>query len=79
MRTTLTLDADLARALKDLADRTGARWRDVVNDTIRRGLKATPPPQEPYTMETTDTGPPVLQGVHSVHDMLVHSEGEAFR
>lgn len=38
MRTTLTLDPDLARLLKEEAHRAGKPFKDVVNDAIRRGL-----------------------------------------
>lgn len=38
MRTTLTLDDDVAAKLKAEARRTGLPFRDVVNDMIRRGL-----------------------------------------
>lgn len=39
VRTTLTLDADLARALKHEAHRSRQSFRDVVNVTLRRGLQ----------------------------------------
>ncbi|MDE0139057.1 MAG: ribbon-helix-helix domain-containing protein [bacterium] len=38
MRTTLTLDDDLADALKEQAQRTDQPFKKVVNDTLRRGL-----------------------------------------
>ena len=38
MRTTLSLDDDLAAKLKSEARRSGHSFRDVVNDTLRRGL-----------------------------------------
>ena len=38
MRTTLTLDDDLADALKERARLTGAPFKQVVNDTLRRGM-----------------------------------------
>lgn len=38
MRTTLTLDDDLVVALKEHARRTDQPFRQVVNDTLRRGL-----------------------------------------
>lgn len=38
MRTTLTIDDDLAAALKASAHRSGVTFKAVVNDTIRRGL-----------------------------------------
>ena len=38
MRTTLTLDDDLAAALKEQAQRVGEPFKKVVNDILRRGL-----------------------------------------
>ena len=38
MRTTLTLDDDLARALKQRARLLDQSFKQVVNDTLRRGL-----------------------------------------
>lgn len=40
MRTTLTLDDDLARRLREEARRTGRPFKEVVNEAIRRGLAA---------------------------------------
>ena len=38
MRTTLTLDEDVAAKLKAESRRSGRAFRDVVNETLRRGL-----------------------------------------
>lgn len=38
MRTTLTLDDDLARQLQDQARRRGESFKSVVNEVLRRGL-----------------------------------------
>ena len=40
MRTTLTLDEDLAKQLKDLAWQEGRSFNQVTNEVIRRGLSA---------------------------------------
>jgi hypothetical protein len=40
MRTTLTLDDQVARDLKQLANRTGKALEVVVNETLRAGLAA---------------------------------------
>ena len=41
MRTTLTIDDAIARALKDLAQRSNKSFKQVVNETLRVGLSAT--------------------------------------
>jgi hypothetical protein len=38
MRTTLTIDDDLLRRLKEDAHRRGVSFRDAVNDALRRAL-----------------------------------------
>jgi hypothetical protein len=40
MRTTLTIDDGIVKALKDLAHRSNRPLKDVVNDTLRAGLEA---------------------------------------
>jgi hypothetical protein len=39
MRTTLTLEDDIAKELQETARRSGASFKDVVNETLRRGLR----------------------------------------
>ena len=38
MRTTLTLDEDVAKQLRELSRRSGESFKEVVNTTLRRGL-----------------------------------------
>ena len=40
MRTTLTLEDRIGRALKELAHRSGKPFKTVVNETLRAGLAA---------------------------------------
>jgi hypothetical protein len=39
MRTTLTLDDDIAKTLQERARRSGESFKEVVNETLRRGLR----------------------------------------
>ena len=39
MRTTLTLDDDVAAKLKRESQRAGLPFREIVNETLRRGLE----------------------------------------
>lgn len=58
MRTTLTLDDDVAAKLQSLARRTGRAFRAVVNETLRRGLTAPAPrAREPFKVVVRDLGP----------------------
>ena len=47
VRTTLTIDDDLAAALKEQAQRVGQPFKQVVNDILRRGLAPVQPAAEP--------------------------------
>ena len=40
MRTTVTLDPDVHRLLRDTAHRSGKPFKHVLNDAVRVGLKA---------------------------------------
>ena len=56
MRTTLTLDDDLGSRLEEIARETRRSFKDVVNDVLRRGLDAQPPPPRPFTVQARDLG-----------------------
>ncbi|MEZ5332833.1 MAG: CopG family transcriptional regulator [Thermoanaerobaculia bacterium] len=58
MRTTLTLENELARRLKERAGREGRSFKEVVNETIRRGLGAQEVAEsaEPYRVDTFRSG-----------------------
>ena len=58
MRTTLTLDDDVAAKIKRQVRKTGRSFRDVVNDTLRRGLASVPSagPRPPFRVRARDLG-----------------------
>jgi len=59
MRTTLTLEDDLAQLLKRLARTSGRSFKEVVNAAIRRGLsvgEGPAPDQEPFQVEPSACG-----------------------
>jgi hypothetical protein len=58
MRTTLTLEDDVAVRLKRLARRRALRFKHAVNEALRAGLDAldSPPPSKPYTTPTFSLG-----------------------
>lgn len=51
MRTTLTLDDDVARALRSLTEERGEPFKKVVNDLLRLGLEARLDPPAPRRVE----------------------------
>ena len=58
MRTTLTLDDDVATKLKAESRRVGRPFREVVNDTLRRGLatKRVTGQRPPFKIKARDLG-----------------------
>lgn len=58
MRTTLTLDDDVAAKLKAEMRKTGKSFRETVNDFLRRGLVARRQAQAsvPFKVEARDLG-----------------------
>jgi hypothetical protein len=82
MRTTLTLDEDVAAKLKAEARRAGRPFRDVVNETLRQGLvaqrgSATP---DDFHIEARDLGSlkPGLS-LDNVSDLIEQIEGPLHR
>ena len=61
MRTTLTIDDQLMRELKERAQREGVPLKQVVNQTIRRGLEVeTRSKGKPYRARTYAMGRPLV-------------------
>ena len=59
MRTTLTIDDDIAASLKTLARDTGRSFKAVVNDVMRHGLLTGEKPlsrREPFRVESAARG-----------------------
>jgi len=58
MRTTLTLDDRVAKALKALAHRSGKPFKRVVNETLQAGLAAAEAPAKarPYRVKPVSLG-----------------------
>jgi hypothetical protein len=57
MRTTLTVDDRVGKALKELAHRSGKSFKQVVNETLERGLVASGATRkEPYREKPTRLG-----------------------
>lgn len=77
MRTTLTLDEDVAAKLKSLARRTGRAFREVVNDTLRRGLVGPPAAaaRQPFKVEAQDLGPRAGLSMDNIAELLEQVEG----
>jgi hypothetical protein len=62
MRTTLTIDDDVARRLKEIAHRTGRSFKEVVNRALRAGVddRGRSPPRKPIGVRTFRMGEPSM-------------------
>jgi hypothetical protein len=81
MRTTLTLDEDVAAKLQAEARRAGRPFRDVVNETLRRGLARWPGRRwEPLKLQVRDLGnlKPGLS-LDNISRLLEQAEGPLHR
>ncbi|MCI0344687.1 MAG: DUF2191 domain-containing protein, partial [Chloroflexi bacterium] len=78
MRTTLTLEEDVAAKLKAEVRRSGRSFKDTVNDTLRRGLatRRAGSPRKPFAVVARDLGAlrPGL-GLDSIAGLLEQVEG----
>ena len=82
MRTTLTLDPDVAARLERLRQRRDVPFKDVVNAALREGLRALE--EKPRPKRTTWTKPLSLGGfligpLDNVAEVLAVAEGDAFK
>lgn len=81
MRTTLTIDDDVAAMLEEVRRGRGTSLKDVVNDVLRRGLlemNAPRKPRKPYRTPSVDLGKP-LMNIDNIAEVLAVIEGETFK
>ena len=78
MRTTLTLDPDVASKAKKSAAKTGKPLKEIINAALRIGLEqvANPPGAKPYRTRGRPMG--LRQGLSydNVAELLARAEGE---
>jgi plasmid stability protein len=80
VRTTLTLDDDVAAQLRRLQARSGGSWKDVVNEVMRAGLVARERRGTPARRRSTRSvrlGRPIIGDISNVHETLSLAEGDA--
>lgn len=81
MRTTLTIDENVAALLEHLRKNRAASLKDLVNQGLRRGLQemsARPKRREPFRTRSISLGRARIGGVDNIGDTLAVVEGEAF-
>jgi hypothetical protein len=82
MRTTLTIDDDVAAELDRLRRTREVGLREVVNDALRRGLRdmtAAPKHKEPFRTQPLESGGLRVASIDNIAELLAEVEGEAFR
>lgn len=80
MRTTLTLDDDVASRLSKESRRSGKSFKNVVNHFLRLGLNATNrPPRKPFTVTPRKMGLPPGLSYDNVAELIEILEGPAHR
>lgn len=82
MRTTLTLDDDVAALLKRLRRARGGSFKDLVNQALREGLKHMSSPSKkrtPFQTRSVDLGRCLVGNVDNVAEVLAVVEGESYK
>jgi hypothetical protein len=82
MRTTLTLDDDVAVQIEALRRKRRVSLKTVVNEALRRGLAdADTSKRLPKVFRTRvfDAGTPLMPSLDNVAEALASADGESFR
>ena len=80
MRTTLTLDDDVAARLEREQRRRRVPFKRLVNDLLRAGLDAAPRPRRaPFVTIGFALGPSLVGSLDNIEEVLSRAEGETHR
>jgi hypothetical protein len=82
MRTTLTLDDDVAAAIERLRRARDASLKDIVNEALRKGLSdltTRPKQREPFETKSVALGKLRLASIDNISESLAVAEAEAFK
>jgi hypothetical protein len=82
MRTTLTLDDDVAATLERLRRGRRIGLKQLINDALRRGLKEMGRrrgPREPVRTKAVVLGRLRVSSIDNIGEALAIAEGESFR
>lgn len=75
MRTTLTLDDDVAKLLEKEQRRSGNSFKQVVNHFLRLGLTTKPPARKPFKVTPINLGLPPGLSFDNTEELLDYLEG----
>ena len=82
MRTTLTIEDDVAAELERLRRERDESLKDLVNDVLRRGLRdmtALPKKRKPFRTKSFDCGRLLIDNIDNVWEVINEVEEEKFR
>ena len=82
MRTTLTIDDDVAAALERIRKTRKLSFKALVNDALRQGLREmSRPPRKikPYKTKPVSLGRCLVGSLDDISEALAIAEGENFR
>ena len=82
MRTTITLEDDVAASLKRLEKRRGVKFKALVNEALRQGIKclmAPPKKRGVFRTRSVDLGSCRGANVDNIAEVIAVAEGESFR
>jgi len=81
MRTTLTIDDDVAASLERLRKARDSSLKELINEALRRGIKemsARAKPREPFRTQVVDVGEALIP-LDNISEALAIAEGETFK
>lgn len=81
MRTTITLDDDVATVVERLRRERNLPLKAVVNEALREGLRqmeAPPTPRTPFVTRVADLGACRLGNVDNLAEVLAVAESDSF-
>jgi hypothetical protein len=78
MRTTLTIDDDVAVALERMRRAQDKSFKEVVNQTLRRGLEQAnaPKPRKPFRTKSVSLGRCLIGDIVDISEAIALGEGE---
>jgi hypothetical protein len=82
MRTTLTIDDDVAAALERLRKSRDATLKEVINDLLRQGLRETSArtrQRKPYRTRVVHLGASKIGSLDNIGEVLALIEGETYK
>ena len=82
MRTTLSLDDDVAALLERVRHKTGGTFKDTVNTALREGLTKMDSPQRKrkrFETESMDLGEVLVPDLSNTAEVIAFAEGDDYK